>query len=194
MSQLRVVWSNKNSIKVNKTQFRRSRIQLVRGNIMCEQAKDNIIRWNEHKHCGALVPLALSSLVEGQQMKIRLSSVRGCVCMCQRVRESEEENETQTENTGLKTQDRMWDSTWFSAQTQAPHYREWREVLLCVQYKAWAETPSLSKYYYRQQFPTEFSVETQRVRLGHHAPASHLKTSFHAHPLHQAQIPSSFRY
>lgn len=84
MSQLRVVWSNKNSIKVNKTQFRRSRIQLVRGNIMCEQAKDNIIKWNEHKHCGALVPLALSSLVEGQQMKIRFSSllyVAVCVCV-----------------------------------------------------------------------------------------------------------------
>lgn len=146
-------------------------------------AKHNIIKWNEHKQFGALVPLALSNLAEGQQMKVWFSSLLNHVCENQRARKRLRQ----------KTQDRMWDIAWFSAQAQPPHYRvrEWREVLLCALYKAWAETSSLSKYYYRQQFPTEFNVETQRVRLGDHAPASHLKTSFDSHLLQRAHTPWS---
>lgn len=103
--------------------------------------------------------------------------------MCARVREQEWETERATQT----------EIAWYSARAQPPHYREWREVLLCALYKAWAETPSLSKYYYRQQFPTEFNVETQRVRLGDHTPASHLKTSFHSHPLQPAHPPWSLQ-
>lgn len=60
-------------------------------------AKHNIIKWNEHKQFGALVPLALSSLAEGQQMKVRFSSLLNHVCENQRARKKE--RATQTENT-----------------------------------------------------------------------------------------------
>lgn len=61
-------------------------------------AKHNIIKWNGHKQFGALVPLALSSLVEGQQMKVRFPSLLDHVCESERARTKE--RATQTENTG----------------------------------------------------------------------------------------------
>ncbi len=142
-------------------------------------AKHNIIKWNEHKQCGALVPLALSSLFKGQQMKVRFSFLLDHMCESQSEKESDSDRKHRTECETLRG---------FLPKHNL-HITERREVLLCALYKAWTEIPSLSKYYYRQQFPTEFNVETQRVRLGDHAPESHLKTSFHSHTLQPAHPP-----
>lgn len=56
-------------------------------------AKHNILKWNEHKQFGALVPLGLSSLAEGQQMKVRFSSLLNHVCENQRARKKESDSD-----------------------------------------------------------------------------------------------------
>lgn len=60
-------------------------------------AKHNIIKWNEHKQFGALVPLALSSLVEGQQMKVRFSSLLDHMCESQCEKEGDSDRKHRTE-------------------------------------------------------------------------------------------------
>lgn len=146
-------------------------------------AKHNIIKWNEHKQFNALVPLALSSLVEGQQIKVIFSPLLDHVCARQRARVRK--RATQTENTGQNVRH----CVVFCPSTTSTLQRVERSAFVCaVQGLSWNSIPF--------QILLQAAI-SHRVQCGDAASeawrSSHLKTSFHSHPLQPAHPPWSLQ-